>query len=98
MKKYGIRDFGPPHYRPRSRLDFNGSTDHYVNDIGLTGKIDDDTWSQISERMLLKNAERVEHYTRGPPPKKKDAFTFDVDNETEFVYVVKYRILFSIIK
>lgn len=50
-----------------------------------TGKIDEDTWSQISERMLLKNAERVEHYTRGPPPKKKDAFSFDVDNETEFV-------------
>ncbi|KAL5261561.1 hypothetical protein ACHWQZ_G007316 [Mnemiopsis leidyi] len=50
-----------------------------------TGKIDDDTWSQISERMLLKNAERVEHFTRGPPPKKKDAFTFDVDNEAEFV-------------
>ena len=53
--------------------------------LSSAGKIDEDTWSQISERMLLKNAERVEHYTRGPPPKKKDAFSFDVDNETEFV-------------
>lgn len=50
-----------------------------------TGKIDEDTWSQISERMLLKNAEKVETITRGPPPGKKDTFAFDVDNETEFV-------------
>lgn len=52
-----------------------------------TGKIDEDTWSQISERMLLKNAEKVEHFQRGPPPpvKKKDTFAFDFENEPEFV-------------